>query len=459
MNNRERARKKIVRYVFIIYWVLIFEGAFRKWFFPEYSQLIFFLRDPIVLLVYIIALRNNLFAKDRYLFIGILIAAIFVPLIFLQVVAVKMNVLTLIYGWRVYFYYIPLAFVVKETFHLEDIHKFFRQTLYVAMPLSILVYIQFISPPYSFINAGYMKGLIFVVSGTIVRTTGTFTFTAGQTFFASSLMAILAYAWLYRTQHNFMPKLWLLVATFASMTHLLLSGSRTAFFMTGLIVLAAFFGLLFTNNAKMKFTGTAILVSLIIIGAVLFLGPFRDSFDALGSRFEHAENVEGSAIRRAFAPLIIFVSHLTSTPIIGYGVGFGTGGGSQLATGKASLVLAEDEWSRIIMEAGPAFGLLFIFFRIAFTISLFIQSVKSARNDNNVLPIILLGYIGFYLLAGQVTHIGTILGYTWIFVGLTMASTKIGRAITTEKINKAPYSNIVGVIPSRKPITAGKALN
>lgn len=447
MNNKEIARKKIVKYVFLIYWLLIFEGALRKWFFPEYNQIIFFLRDPVVLLVYLIAWRNNIFTRDGLLTAGVIISLTFIPLIFIQVVVIKMNILTLIYGWRVYFYYIPLAFVIKDAFHPEDIHKFIRQTLYVAIPLSILVYIQFISPRTSFINNGYSDGLAFVVSGTTVRTTGTFTFTAGQTFFASSLMAMLAFVWLYRKQYTLMPMFWLIIATGTSMTHLLLSGSRTAFFMTGLIVAATFFGLLFTRSVKLKFTGIVLMVFLILIGTVMFLGPFRDSFDAIGARFESAEQIEGSPIRRALAPLIIFTSHLTTAPVIGHGVGFGTGGGSQLAAGKASLVLAEDEWSRVIMEAGPGFGLMFIVYRIVFTLSLVSQAIKSARLDNNLLPMMFLGFIGFYLFAGQITHQGTMLGYNWIFVGLIMAAAKKQVKSKLPVLNKAEplYPNIVRI--------------
>jgi hypothetical protein len=424
MSNKEIARKKVVRYVFLIYWMLIFEGAFRKWFFPEYHQIIFFLRDPVVLLVYITAWRNNIFQRDGFLTAGIVISLAFIPVIFLQVVIVKMNMLTLIYGWRVYFYYLPLAFVIKDAFHLDDIHKLIRQTLYVAIPLSVLVYIQFISPRASFINSGYGDGKAFVVTGNIVRTTGTFTFTAGQTLFASSLMAMLAYVWFYRKQYVILPMLWLIIATCASMTHLLLSGSRTAFFMTGLIVAATFCGLMFTNSVKMKITGTGLMAFLLLFGTILFLGPFRESFEALGTRFQQAEQSEGSAFMRAIAPLIIFTRHITTTPILGYGIGFGTGGGSQLATGKASLVLAEDEWSRVIMEGGPGFGLLFIGYRIVFTLSLLRQAITSARLDNNLLPMMFFGFIGFYIFAGQITHIGTLMGYNWIFVGLIMAAAK-----------------------------------
>lgn len=444
MSNKEKSRKKIVGLVFLIYWMLIFEGAVRKWFLPEFNQIIFFLRDPVVLLVYILAWRNGIIANDKLLKAGLLMALLFIPLIFIQHVVTRINILVFVYGWRVYFFYIPLAFVIKAAFLQDDINRFFRQTLYVAIPLSALVYIQFISPKSSFVNAAYNEAAVFMVAGDKVRTTGTFSFTAGQTFFASSLMAMLAYVWLYLKQSNIMSKFWLLIATAASMAHLLLSGSRTAFFMTGLIVAAMFFGLMFTRGARMKFTGIALLVFLFAIGTVLFLGPFRESFDAIGARFESAAEIEGSPIKRAFAPMLAFVDRLLTSPIIGHGVGLGTGGGSQLAMGKASITLAEDEWSRLVMESGPLFGLAYIIYRIVFTISLTRQAMSNAR-DNNLLPMILLGFIGFYLLAGQITHQGTMLGYNWIFVGLIMAAGKKQLNAEESKLKARPvYPNIVG---------------
>ncbi|MFA5983160.1 MAG: hypothetical protein WC782_04010 [Methylococcaceae bacterium] len=451
MNNTEKARQQIVKYVFLFYWMLIFEGAVRKWFLPQLNQIIFFLRDPVVLAIYFIAWRNNFFPRDKFLTAGIMIALAYIPLIFIQIVTIKLHPLTLIYGWRVYFYYLPLAFVIKETFYQEDINKLFKQTLYIAAPLAILVYIQFISPRDSFINTGFSGIDAFVVSGLIVRTTGTFTFTTGQTFFASSLMAMLAYIWLYRKQYTLMPLIPLIIVTCTAMTHLLLSGSRTAFFMTGLIIVATFFGLLFTNSTKMKFTGSILLIFLILIGIVLFLGPFKDSFEALGQRFENAEGAEGSPIRRAFAPLIIFLHHLTSSPMLGYGVGFGTGGGSQLSLGTAQIALAEDEWSRIILESGPGFGLAYILYRIVFTFHLGLLSLQSAMKNNNLLPIMLLGFIGFHTLAGQISQNGTIMGYNWLFVGLIMAAAaQKQHSTTTSSIKTLIVPNFPKIINSVK---------
>ena len=428
----ERARKKTVIYIFIIYWLLIFEGALRKWAFPQFHEIIFFIRDPIVLLVYILAFRHNLIRKTALLQAAVIISVVFLFLIFIQLMVIEINPLTLLYGWRMYFFYLPLAFVIKDTFYLDDIYKLIRHTLYVCIPLSILIFIQYISPPYSFINAGYSTSGVFIVANNIVRTTGTFTFTAGQTMFSASLISMMIIAWIYRKNKKLLSFPFLIIATGASITTLLLSGSRTAFFMAGLIVIATFIGLLFTKNVKLKFTGNMMLIFLILVSIALFIGPFRESLDALGTRFEQAEASEGSAIRRAFLPLIIFTQHITETPILGHGLGLGTSGGSKLATGEVKLVLAEDEWSRVIMESGPFFGLVYILYRVIFSFIVFSQSIRSARFDNNLLPIIFLGFIGFYTLAGQITHQGTIQGYNWIFLGIVMASAK---RLTSRKYN------------------------
>ena len=422
-NKTEKARKKVVKYVFWVYWLLIFEGALRKWAFPELQEYIFFARDPIVLLIYFIAWRNHIVKRNGLLTAGVTISFIFVPLILAQNLIISMNPLTLLYGWRMYFLYLPLIFVIKDAFNHEDIYRFIRQTLYVSIPLSVLVYFQYISPPSSFINKSYSAGHIFVVANNIVRTTGTFTFTAGQTMFSASLIAMIIIAWLYRKRAPLLSMPWLIIATISSVTTLLLSGSRTAFFMAGLIVSGTFFGLLFTKGIQRKFTGTALILFLLCISAILFLGPFKESYEALGTRFEQAENQEGSAIYRAISPLIVFADRIITTPVIGNGLGYGTGGGAMLARGKAGLVLPEDEWSRVIMEVGPAFGLLYIGYRTWFTLIILGRCIRSARTDN-LLPMIFLGFIGFYMLAGNITQSGTIHGYNWIFVGLIMAAVK-----------------------------------
>ncbi len=424
MNAREKFRGRIVFFVFVIYWLLIFEGALRKWAFPQYHQILFFIRDPFVLYVYWMALRGRFFPSHIIFRLGILLAALFIPLIFYQVVVLNINFLTLLYGWRMYFYLIPLTFVIMQTFSRTDVHRLIVHTLYIAVPISILVYVQYISPPNSLINQAYGSGTAFVVWGNTVRTTGTFTFNAGQAMFVGSVVAMAVFAWLNPSRMKLMPLPLLLLVTVAVLVILLLSGSRTAFFLAGLVVIATLLGVLLIRDMKSKVAALSMLMVLMFVGALAFLGPLRSSYDNLVNRFASAERSEGSAIRRALAPFYLFYYRMDTTPALGHGLGYGTGGGSKLATGRAKLVLAEDEWSRIIMEAGPALGLIYITYRGFLTFILFRRAIVSARTDDYLLPLILFGFIGYYVFNGQATHQGTMSGYTWIFVGLILASSR-----------------------------------
>lgn len=419
----EKYRKKLVKYVFWIYWLLIFEGALRKWVFPQFSEIIFFARDPIVLLAYFVAWRSHVVKRDPLLTAGIVIAVIYLVVIFFQFVVMHVNIITLVYGWRMYFLYIPLMFVIKDAFHREDIYKLMRQTLYISIPLSVLVYFQYISPPQSFINSAYSTGRVFIVANNIVRTTGTFTFTAGETMYAASLIAMLVVAWLYRKSAPLLSMPWLIVATGAVITTLLLTGSRTAFFLASLVVVATFFGLQFTRSTKRKVTGTVMLIFLLLVGAVLFTGPFKTSFEALTTRIDQADKSEGT-VHRLFSPITEFTDLILQAPVLGYGLGYGT---SAMLT-MAETRLPENEWPRIVMEVGPGIGLIYILYRVYFTLVVLARCIRNARVDN-LLPMILFGFIGIYMFAGNVTQTGTIHGYNWIFVGLTMAAAKRPKAL------------------------------
>ncbi|MBC7881424.1 MAG: hypothetical protein H7Y37_08820, partial [Anaerolineae bacterium] len=47
----------IKRLIWISFWLLIFEGALRKWAIPQLSTPLLLVRDPFVLLAYFLAYR------------------------------------------------------------------------------------------------------------------------------------------------------------------------------------------------------------------------------------------------------------------------------------------------------------------------------------------------------------------------------------------------------------------
>jgi len=63
MTARERGRRKLVALIMLVYVLLIFEGSIRKWMFPTLAQVLFFIRDPFVLIAYFLAFRHGFFPK------------------------------------------------------------------------------------------------------------------------------------------------------------------------------------------------------------------------------------------------------------------------------------------------------------------------------------------------------------------------------------------------------------
>lgn len=437
-GRNDKIRVKIVLLVFIIYWLLIFEGALRKWAFPEFEKFLFFIRDPFVLMVYWYAFRNGFFPKNSKLLSGAVILSL-VMLFFsiIQMIFVDLNPLVGIYGWRNYFFYIPLAFIIGECFNRVDLARIQRQSLIAAIPMAILTYIQFLSPVDSFINKAIKEDeFIFRVSENIVRTTGTFTFTTGHTFFVSSVVAMLTIVWLLPVNSRPLKGSLLWMATGAVSTMVALSGSRTVFFIVALVMLATFLSGLLMKKMAIKLRAIRLPIFLVLFGVFVFVFVFPTSFEAMSQRQEDAVIQEGSTMTRAFSVFYNFTAVLPVAPVIGYGLGFGTGGGSTLARGRAQFTLAEDEWSRIILEVGPFMGFSYLFFRIALVLSLLVGAIKAVRHSDDPASLIIFGFIGMTLLNGVITMQGTVNGYGWLFCGFCLAAIRLGQAVESQKPGK-----------------------
>jgi hypothetical protein len=54
------------RLIWLYLWLLVFEGVFRKWVLPQFSAPLLLIRDPVVLLIYLSALRARIFPVNIY---------------------------------------------------------------------------------------------------------------------------------------------------------------------------------------------------------------------------------------------------------------------------------------------------------------------------------------------------------------------------------------------------------
>jgi hypothetical protein len=448
----------------VFYLLLIFEGALRKWLLTSYGQPLFFVRDPFVLVIYWLALRHGFYPRGNALasaaigfgFLGLL-------LIVVQATGVAASIekwpLLAAYGWRNYFLYIPLPFVLGETLRQADLERLAKITFVLAIPITALIALQFRAPLDAPINVGFgaseaqqFRGLALTMDHT--RPMGTFTSDVGQKEFVVTAMAMLMALWVAPAAQRYL-KLWQMgVVTCALLTCLALSGSRGAMLACGLVFIAAVGSAVVVRSGV---SARAIMVPTLILVLAVALYPILlpEGYSTFLNRWTEAQAAEtqvfaGGIFGRALYAFYDFFGFLKDTPVMGYGLGL---------AGNASLILgvvipgftgwAEADWSRHIVDLGPVFGIAFILYRTALVIWLARISLKGARINGSPVPILLFSCCAYDLLCGQITGHGTVNGYTWLFTGLTIVAAtgavRPEKSATAEEraIAAAPFPNLL----------------
>ena len=446
---RERARKRLVWTVMLIYLLAIFEGAIRKYIAPQLGQYIFFIRDPFLIYAYLLAFRFGLWPlKQTWCSLSFFLCGFGVVLFLLQVAAFGLDNTRLIlgvYGWRNYFFYLPLAFLIGAQFRREDLLRFARVTLLLAVPMGVLVFAQFASPPNAPINVGVAEEQEFQfksVGITIdrIRTTGTFTSPGGQALFIGSAFALLlAMLLLPKPRPN---PLFLGICASGLLTCIGLSGSRGAVLTCGVILMFAIGLALVGKGGALKLKAVVFPIGLGLVAITLYPVVFPEGFEAFISRWTHASQSEGRTggiEARALYGLIDFVRLIGEVPALGYGLGYG-GNASTILNAEVDGILvgklAEADFSRHMVDLGPIFGACYIVLRLALLAWLARQVLKCTRRSSDPLPMMTFSFAGLTLLSGQITGLGTANVYCWLFVGLCIAAAREARSRSPERISR-----------------------
>jgi hypothetical protein len=410
----------------------------RKWVAPSLGQALFFIRDPFVLLAYGLALRHGFFPRGNpFLLIGAVLGAFALLLVGVQALAPTAHgegvMLIAGYGWRNYFFYIPLAFVIGEAFGRADLERIVRWTLFIAVPTSALVFLQFVSPLDSPVNVGFgaakamqYRGL--TIDGEHTRPMGFFTSDIGQKEFVVSALAMAIALWISPVARRFV-KFWVLLpTTCAVLTCLAVGGSRGAMVHAALVMLAAVACAVLVRGGGVSARALIWPAVIGVAAAALYPVIFPEGFSAFVGRWNTAYSVEQQhfslgIVGRALYGFVDFFSLMGDAPLVGYGLGL---------AGNASTVLgitiddftgwAETDWARHIVDLGPVIGLVFIGYRIAFTGWLGLRCLSGARRLQDPLPLLLFAFVGVDLLYGLMTGHGTVNGYVWLFTGFCLAA-------------------------------------
>ncbi len=426
MEIQRRKRARVIRWlktgIWAYYFLLMFEGALRKWIAPGLSMPLLVVRDPLALWLVLLSWREGLLPKNGFLTAMVFVASVgMVTTIFLG----HGNAMVAIYGARILLFHFPMIFVFASVFNREDVLQMGKITLLISLPMTLLIAVQFFSPETATVNKGIggdTDGGGFAGALNFMRPPGTFSFTNGVTLFYNLAGTFILYFWLN-------PKgirRWLLIgATLSLFASIPLSISRGLFFQVALTLVFTLLAVSRMPKYMGKMIG-AVLGGAIVLALLSNASYFQTAFGAFSSRFETANEVEGGLqgvlIDRYMGGMFGALAQSGDKPFFGYGLGMGTNVGAMLLTGKQVFLIAEGEWGRLIGEMGPLLGLAVIVIRVSLTVRIaFAAYRKMIAGD--LLPWILASF-GLMNLAQGGWAQPTSLGFGTLIGGLMMAALK-----------------------------------
>lgn len=383
--------------------LVVMEGAIRKWLLPDQQQLVYLAKDVLALGIYLGYLTSN--RPIRRVRVP---ASVTVPLLAcafwgaLEIFNPRLPSLIVgVFGWKAYFWYAPLLWVVPAAFRdLADLERFLRRYALLVLPMVLLGMLQFRAPTTSILNRyawGDDEGIGRVAtfgSQAAARVTGTFTYISGFTTYLIAIGVVLLIVLGlrgFRLRGNWM--LW--VALLVLPIGILVSGSRGPLLLLGgifpLFFILARRGVGARAGALMRLlAGTAIAATLVSFVALPALEAY--SF--------RVQSTEENVAVRILDPVLGPVRVAGEIAVLGYGIGATHQAAGALVRGVLpgswlDGLIAEAESTRIMIELGPLGFLLQYFYRLALVLAAFAIGLRSHSVRSRVLA---LG-AGFFLLA------------------------------------------------------------
>lgn len=416
-------QRKVQLLLWAYFWLLIFEGALRKWIFPGLSNPLLVIRDPVCILAIVLGWQFLRHSPWWAWIVGIWsIAAVSV---LLAVFGGHGDLFTALYGARILILHLPLIFLFSLVFDRDDAWAFAKALLVVCIPMTVLIGLQYSLPQSHFLNAapGGDEGGGFSGALGKFRSSGTFSFTNGVSSFYPLAAAAFA-AWITAIPSK--RSGWIWVSATALIIALPLSISRTIFFYYALVAGFAIAAAALSGQAIRNFLLGSVIVGGLFLG-VSQLALFQDAREAFDARWRMATEIEGGddgvagvLSHRVGGAFLKGIKTIPEVPFFGVGIGIGTNVGAKLTTGDRAFLVAEDAWSSTLGELGPVLGVVLILFRISLAAIMTIAAVKQSLRKNT-LPLILCSSALPAILIGGTAQ-PTTLGFLVVSCGLMLAS-------------------------------------
>lgn len=353
--------------IFFVMFLIVFEGAIRKWGLPSLQSQIYFIKDAVLLLAI-----GKFLSEQR-------VAGVHEPLLS----AVKSILsLTFIYcllqianpyspspllgllGLKSYLLYTVLMFMVPYAFSsIDDFHRKMRIYMMIMVPVALLGLIQFAAPPEHWLNVQLdhdPNDPTFASrfgADDRVRASSTFSFIGGYaTFIEAMLLLSLAYLFVGSRDARFNRVAYALLT--ACTLGIFTAGSRSVVF--GVFVAVAFMVLL-CSKARILKSGASFRLLVGSVGILLlFSFTAQDAFEAYTYRSENSDD----PLERLYSPISEMLTALETSPLIGTGIGTTANAGATIMQSRELWWLDghlyELETARVMQEVGIV-GFLLVF--------------------------------------------------------------------------------------------------
>lgn len=402
MNRRQATAIYVRSGLGLFLFLLIYDGALRKWLLPGAEQILFIAKDALLLGLLVYALLN----RPRQINAAMLGAAgalfgLYATWVFLAAGNLNLpSVLVSVWGLKAHLLYASLILLLPLAFN--DLDALFRWLVkaypWLVAPVCAVALVQLASPPDSFINQslkGEMEGTAYFGEEGLVRVTGTFSYISGMGAFvqASTLLGMGLFLGGARSR-VFLIGLGFALATLPA------TGSRAV-----LVVAATSAVIMLASAIASRLIGMRMAVRVVVVLTALVaisLQTQDDAWVALQQRAEQSRYDEG----RIFTAFTNAFDFLDVAGPFGFGTGSANLGSPALVKDREPFSWLpvgnrfEEESGRIVLELGMIGWLLSLAMRVAF----FLWAVKLALKGRTrvvrlaavlALPVMALGmYVG-----------------------------------------------------------------
>jgi hypothetical protein len=421
----EEDRRRLLRLTWTYWLLLLTEGALRKWVLPELSDALLVVRDPVAIAIVVLGIRSGYLPLNGPTRVLVPLAWAFAALGAVQLLVLDdSSIFVLGYGLRTYFLHLPVAFVMAHALNHRDLRQIAIAALMFAIPMAMLMVGQFEAEGTAWLNravGGHGAMQITSAAGRI-RPAATFSFISGPIAFFSIVFAVLLASHVELRGISWFVRVggWFALAFAAAV-----SGSRSLLGGVLLVLLAAVIG----GCRRPAIAGrllVAAITAALVINVVATFDTAQEGAEVL--RFRAEDTNDGGIAGRMLVHYRAVVWAFADAPLLGRGIGSGTNAGSSLGGSTDRFELGEGEWSRVLFEAGPLVGILYLGVRIWLTLAIARAALRAA-SAGALFPIALFGACASSWLMGQWGQ-PTTQGFAVFTAGLSLAAARCAMLAT-----------------------------